>query len=106
MRLARLRQRRRAERDVELVRVAGDGEPGEPDRAAGHAPRLDVERAVGQRDRVGAGPPVGADRERHDVVARDEVDVDEALDLVADSATVALPAEAEAMRSFASSPGA
>ena len=82
--LARLRQRRRADGDVELVRVAVDGEPREPDRPARHAPRLDVERTVGQRDRVGARPPVGADRERDDVVAGDEVDVDEALDLVAD----------------------
>ena len=28
----------RVEGDVELARVAADGEPGEPDRAAGHAP--------------------------------------------------------------------
>ena len=83
-RLARLRQLRRAEGDVELAPLGADGEPGEPDGAAGHALRLDVERPVGQRHRIGARAPVGPDRERHDIVARDEVDVDEALDRVAD----------------------
>ncbi len=83
-RLARLRERRRVERNVELARVGRDAEPGEPDRPARHAPRGDVERPVGQRDRIGARAPVGADRERHDIVAGDEIDVDEALDDVAD----------------------
>ena len=83
-RLARPRELRRVERDVELVRVAVDGEPGDADRAARHALGADVERAMGQRDGVGAGAPAGADRERHDRVAGDEIDVDEALDFVAD----------------------
>ncbi len=83
-RLARLHERRRVERDGELARISRDPEPGEPDRPARHAPRGDVERPMGQRDRIGAGAPVGADRERHDVVAGDEVDVDQALDDVAD----------------------
>ena len=83
-RLARLGQLRRAEGDVELAPLGADGEPGEPDGAAGHALGLDVERPVGQRHRIGARAPVGPDRKRHDVVARDEIDVDEALDRVAD----------------------
>ena len=66
------------------MRVAVDGEPGDADGAARHALGADVERAMGQRDGVGARPPVGADRERHDIVAGDEIDVDEALDHVAD----------------------
>ena len=45
-------------------------EPGEADRPARHAPRRDVERPMGERDRIGAGAPVGADRERDDIVAR------------------------------------
>ena len=83
-RLARPRERRRVELDVERVRAAIDGEPGDADRAAGHALGADVERTMGQRDGVGARAPVAADRERHDIVAGDEIDVDEALDLVAD----------------------
>ena len=83
-RLARPRERRRVELDVERVRIAVDGEPRDADRAARHALGLNVERAMGQRDGIGAGAPVGADRERDDVVAGDEIDVDEALDFVAD----------------------
>ena len=83
-RLARLRECWRAEGDVELAPLGADGEPGEPDRAAGHALRLDVERPVSQRDRIGARTPIGPDRERYDVVAGDEVHIDEALDRVAD----------------------
>ena len=45
---------------------------------------VDVERTVGQRDRIGAGAPIGADLERHDIVAGDEIDVDEPLEFVAD----------------------
>ena len=72
----------------------------------GHAPRRDVERPVGQRDRIGARAPVGADRERHDIVAGDEIDVDEALDYVADERDRRLAGEGELILSFASSPGA
>ena len=83
-RLARPRQLRRVELDVERVRTAIDGEPGQPKRAAGHALRPNVERAMGQRDGVSAGTPVGSDRKRDDIVAGDKIDIDEALDLVAD----------------------
>ena len=83
-RLARPGLVRRVDRDVELVRGFVDAEPGEAERAAGHALGLDVERAMGQRDRVGARAPIRADLERHDIVAFDEIDVDELLDLVAD----------------------
>ena len=82
--MARPRQQRRVELDVERVRTAIDGEPGQPKRAAGHALRSNVERAMGQRDGVSAGAPVAPDRERHDVVAGDEIDIDETLDLVTD----------------------
>ena len=61
---------------------------------------------MGQRDRIGARAPVAADRERDDIVAGNEIDVDEALDASPTSATVALPAKGESIRSFASSPGA
>ena len=83
-RLARPRLLRRLNRDVELVGALVDREPGEAERAARHALGFDVERPMGQRDGVGAGAPVGADLERHDVVALDEIDVDELLQLVAD----------------------
>ncbi len=75
---------RRVDRDVELARALVDAEPGEAQRAAGHALGLDVERAMGQRDRVGARAPIRADLERHDIVALGEIDVDELLELVAD----------------------
>ncbi len=72
--LARLRHLGRAERDVELALRLLDAEPGE----------ADVERPMGERDSVGAGAPIGADLERRDIVAFDEVDVDELLYSVAD----------------------
>ena len=83
-RLARPGLVRRLDRDVELVGGFVDREPGEAERAARHALGFDVERPMGQRDGVGAGAPVGADVERHDIVALDEIDVDELLQLVAD----------------------
>ena len=82
-RLTRPRQLRRVELDVERVRAGIDGEPGDAQRTARHALRPDVERAMGQRDGIGARAPIGPDRERHDVVAGDKIDVDEALDFVA-----------------------
>ncbi len=82
-------------------------EPGEAQRAAGHALGLDVERAMGQRDRVGARAPVGADLERHDIVALGEIDVDElARACRRPGRSSPCPAKCEAMRSLASSPGA
>ena len=63
--LARPHQLRHVELDGERVGVAVDGEPGEPQRAAGHQFRLGVHRPVGQRDDIGAGAPVGRNRQRH-----------------------------------------
>ena len=83
-RLARPRERRRVELNVERMRISINGEPGDADRAARHALGLSVEWAMGQRDGVGARAPVGPDGERDDIVAGDEIDVDEALDFVAD----------------------
>ena len=77
--LARTRLFRRADRDFELARGGVDAEPGEPERAAGHALGFHVERTVGDRDRISARAPIGADLERHDIVAFDEIDVDELL---------------------------
>ena len=51
--------------DLERARAAVDLEPGEPERAAGHALRLRVERPVRERDEIGAGAPFGLDRQRH-----------------------------------------
>ena len=82
--LTRPRERRRIELDVERMRVAIDGEPGDTDRAARHAFGANIERTMGERDGVGAWPPVAADRERNDIVAGDKIDIDEALDFVAD----------------------
>jgi hypothetical protein len=78
------RERRRIEFDVERMRVAIDGEPGDADRAARHALGANVERTMGECDGIGPRPPVGADREGNDIVAGDEIDVDEALNSVAD----------------------
>ena len=83
-RLARPRERRRVERNIERMRTSIDGEPGQPKRAAGHALGFSIERAMGQRDGVGAGPPVAADRERDNIVSGDKIDIDEALDFIAD----------------------
>ena len=50
----------------------------------GHALGANVERAMSERDGVSSGPPIAADREGNDIVARDKIRVDEAFDLVAD----------------------
>ena len=61
---------------------------------------------MGQRHRIGARAPIGADRERHDVVARVEIDVDEALDRVADQRDRRLAGVARGDAQFRRSPGA
>jgi len=83
-RFARPRELWRVELDIERVRTWIDGEPGQPKRTARHALRPNVEWAMGQRNGIRAGAPIGADSKRDNVVSRDEIDIDETLDLVAD----------------------
>ena len=57
------------------VRAAAvDLEPGEPERAAGHALRRLVERPVRERDEIGAGAPLRLDRDRHRRAVGGDVD--------------------------------
>ena len=104
--LARPRQLRRVELDVERMRTAIDGEPGDAKRAAGHAFRPNVERAMGQRDGVGAGAPVAPTANGTTLSPETRSTSMKRSILSPTSATVALPAKAEAMRNFASSPAA
>ena len=68
-RLARLDLGRRVERDGELVRRFVDVEPGQSQSPPGHALGGRIERPMGDGDRIGAGAPIGTDRQRHVVVA-------------------------------------
>ncbi len=82
--LARPRLVRRGDGQLQLARGLVDLEPGDAHGARRHALLLDVERALGDRDRIGAGAPIAADVERHDIVALLEVDLDQLLQFVAD----------------------
>ena len=59
---ARLHLRGQIERDIQLALVLVDAEPGEAERAAGHALGGLVERAMRNGDGIGAAAPVGTDR--------------------------------------------
>src|SRR6185437_9236214 len=55
---------------------------------------FDIERALSDRHRIGAGAPIAADSERHDIFAFVQVDVDHLLQLDADERDRRLAGEA------------
>ena len=90
----------RAERDVQLARLVVDGEIDQPQRATRHPLGLHVERAVGDRHRIGARAPIGADFESDGIVTHLQVDIDELFELRADQRDGRLAREARLDRQF------